>query len=323
MNWRPRKFIPLGIIMNMEDSVHGFLRECKLKKLSFHTQRAYALDLYKFLSWSRAAFIDSSLCPRAIEGWRSHLDDSGYAATTIKRRLATLRAMVKWLERNDRITENPFAKIDVGIKLPRRLPRNLAQRDLRLLLAGVSAGARGTALPALLLQFTVELILTTGIRVGEACSITMDDVDLEARTIRIFGKGSRERQVFLVDDQLVRLAKRYIKARARARPTTNHLIVNPRGRPASTDYIRRTLHEAVGETAIAGKVTPHMLRHTAATQLIECGVDIRFVQRLLGHSSIATTEIYTHVSDTALRSAILGAGVRRRMGDEAKKKFIG
>jgi site-specific recombinase XerD len=302
------------MIMKLEALIHDFLRECKLRKLSIHTQRAYELDLYKFLTWARSAKTDSTLDPSTIEGWRSDLDGKSYAASTIKRRLATLKAMVKWLERNDRIAENPFAKIDVGIKLARRLPRNLARRDLRLLLAGVNAGTRETSLPALLLQFTVELILTTGIRVGEACSITMDDVDLEAGTIRILGKGSRERQVFLVDDQLARLAKRYIKARGRARPSTDHLLVTPHGRPASTDYIRRCLHDAVAETAIPGKVTPHMLRHTAATQLIECGVDIRFVQRLLGHSSIATTEIYTHVSDTALRSAILGAGVRRRMG---------
>ena len=300
--------------MKVEALIDDFLRDCKLKKLSIHTQRAYELDLDRFLAWTRHAKTSAALDPKTIEGWRADLDGKGYAASTIKRRLATLRAMTKWLERNGRITDNPFAKIDVGIKLPRRSPRNLARRDLRLLLAGVDAGARTTALPALLLHFTVELILTTGIRVGEACSIKMNDLDLEAGTIRILGKGSRERQVFLVDDQLARLAERYIKARARIGPTTDRLLVTPHGRPASTDHIRRCLHEAVAATAIPGKVTPHMLRHTAATQLIECGVDIRFVQRLLGHSSIATTEIYTHVSDTALKSAILGAGVRRRMG---------
>jgi hypothetical protein len=105
-----------------------------------------------------------------------------------------------------------------------------------------------------------------------------------------------------------------LKARAAAGPATDRLLTTSRGTPASPDYVRRKLHEAVRGSGIDGKVTPHMLRHTAATQYLECGVDMRFVQRLLGHSSIATTEIYTHVSDTALRSAVLGAGVRKRMG---------
>lgn len=128
--------------------------------------------------------------------------------------------------------------------------------------------------------------------------------------IRILGKGSRERLVFLIDDDLVRLTKRYLRARASRVPRGDAFLVTATGAPASPDYIRRALHKAVAGTEIETRITPHMLRHTAATQLIECGVDIRFVQRLLGNSSIATMEIYTHVSDGALRNAIPGAGVR-------------
>jgi len=305
--------------MTLADAISRFLLACRLRKLSEHTQRAYACDLGFFRRWSGHTPLADALTADAVEAWRRHLDDRQFAATTIKRRLAALRAMAKWLEREGHLADNPFRRLELGIKLPRRLPRNLSQRDLRLLLQGVRTATGARPFDGWLLRFAVELLLTTGIRIGEACAIRLGDLDLEGRTIRIVGKGSRERQVFLIDDQLLRLTRRYLKARAAVTgpatgPATDRLLTTSRGAPASPDYIRRKLHEAVRGSGIDGKVTPHMLRHTAATQYLECGVDMRFVQRLLGHSSIATTEIYTHVSDTALRSAVLGAGVRKRMG---------
>lgn len=300
--------------MTLADAISRFLLACRLRKLSEHTQRAYACDLGFFRRWTGHTALADALTTDAVEAWRRHLDDRQFAATTIKRRLAALRAMAKWLEREGHLVDNPFRRLELGIKLPRRLPRNLSQRDLRLLLQGVRVVTGSDPFGGWLLRFTVELLLTTGIRIGEACAIRLSDLDLEGRTIRIVGKGSRERQVFLIDEQLLRLTRRYLKARAAAGPATDRLLTTSRGTPASPDYVRRKLHEAVRGSGIDGKVTPHMLRHTAATQYLECGVDMRFVQRLLGHSSIATTEIYTHVSDTALRSAVLGAGVRKRMG---------
>lgn len=300
--------------MTLADAVTRFLLACRLRKLSVHTQRAYACDLRLFVRWSGHAGLAEALTAAEIEAWRHRLDAFGFSAATIKRRLAALRAMAKWLERDGHLAEDPFRRIDLGIKLPRRLPRNLGERDLRLLLNGVRTKSAADPFVHWLLRFTVELLLTTGIRIGEACAIRLADLDAEGRTIRILGKGSRERQVFLIDDQLMRLTGRYLKARSATNASTDCLLVTSRGTAASPDYIRRRLHAAARSAGIAGRVTPHMLRHTAATQLLECGVDMRFVQRLLGHSSIATTEIYTHVSDVALRDAVLGAGVRRRIG---------
>ena len=286
---------------------------CRAQKFSNHTIRSYTGDLRKFESWSPCEDAADALVPDQIEAWRHHLGSADYAPATIRRRLAALRSLAKWLERNGVIADDPFAKLELAIKLPKRLPRNLGKRDLRLLLQGVRNGDGSASASRLLIQVTVELLLTTGIRVGEACSIRLRDIDLEGRTIRIMGKGSRERHVFLIDSQLLKLVRRYLKARASLSPPTDHLLVTTRGTQASTDYIRRKLHEVAKAAKVGRTVTPHMLRHTAATQLLECGVDIRFVQRLLGHSSIATTEIYTHVSDVALRAAIVGAGLRRQL----------
>ena len=194
------------------------------------------------------------------------------------------------------------------------MPRNLQRHDLRLLLGRLKRTGEFNGFSTLLIRLTVELILTTGVRIAEACAIRLGDIDLEGRIIRVDGKGSRERQVYLIDDELVSLLARYLKARNLKGPVSDRLLVTGKCTAASPDYIRRKLHDIVASTDIAGKITPHMLRHTAATQLLECGVDIRFVQRLLGHSSIATTEIYTHVSNTALRSAILNADLRRQWG---------
>ena len=299
--------------MYLENIVSQYLRACQLRRLSPHTQRAYASDLHSFKRWSAHATFDAALAPEEIKSWHSHLDRDNLSAATIKRRLATLKALSKWLVREGHLEADPFGKIEIAIKLPRRLPRNLKSHEMRHLLHQVRRNNAVETLSGLLVQLTIELIVTTGIRVDEACAIGLEDLDLEDRTIRIIGKGSRERRVFLIDDELVRLTRQYLRLRARTNPLTERFLVTTRGSAASTDYIRRQLHESVRTTRLKRKVTPHMLRHTAATQLLECGVDIRFVQRLLGHSSIATTEIYTHVSDTALRSAIIGARLRQQL----------
>ncbi len=158
-------------------------------------------------------------------------------------------------------------------------------------------------------------MFTTGVRVGELCSLRLSDIDLPSRILGVRGKGNRERRVFLVDADIVGLIKQYLVLRNLLGPVTDIFLVTSRGTPASPDHIRRHLHKLTAETSIMKRITPHMLRHSAATQLLENGVDIRFVQKLLGHSSIATTEIYTHVSDASLRSAICAANPRKRIGN--------
>ncbi len=300
--------------MLLTNAISDFLLSCKLRKLSEHTHKAYRSDLGLFRIWSKHPDLDNALTADEIAEWRLFLDQRNFAATTIKRRLAALQALTKWLVREGLLSIDPFREIDVTIKLPRRLPRNLQRHDLRLLLSRLKQTSESNRFSALLMRLTVELILTTGIRIAEICSVTLSDIDLDGRIIRVDGKGSRERQVFLIDEELITLLGKYLMLRARKAPMSDRLLITTKGSGASPDYIRRKLHSVVASTDIAGKITPHMLRHTAATQLLECGVDIRFVQRLLGHSSIATTEIYTHVSNTALRKAILSSDLRRQWG---------
>jgi integrase/recombinase XerD len=152
-------------------------------------------------------------------------------------------------------------------------------------------------------------MVATGARVNEVVSITCDDIDLPNRSVRILGKGRRERQVFLTNDWIKELTAAYLTTRAALDVDHAQLLFNQRCRPLTTAAMRSRLTKAAIAAGLSGRVTPHMLRHTAATQLVEAGVDIRYIQRLLGHASLTTTEIYTHVSDRALRRVVSEADV--------------
>jgi integrase/recombinase XerD len=155
-------------------------------------------------------------------------------------------------------------------------------------------------------------MVATGIRVGELCAIKLSDVSPDCATIRIYGKGARDRVVYVTDPVLRQgLARLMNIRRAQELPS---LLINRRGSPMRPQSVRAKLRKIAGQAGLQRRVTPHMLRHTAATLLIETGVDIRFVQRLLGHSSIATTEIYTHVAEEALRATLERSNVLASLG---------
>ena len=156
-------------------------------------------------------------------------------------------------------------------------------------------------------------MLSTGIRVGELCKLRVEDVSPEGGSLRIQGKGSRDRVAYICDAGLRDELRRTVKARQQTVGRQASLFLNRYGLPMRPQSVRSRLRRYADEVGIARRITPHMLRHTAATLLIETGVDIRFVQRLLGHSSIATTEIYTHVSDEALRTTLERADVLRTL----------
>jgi integrase/recombinase XerD len=152
-------------------------------------------------------------------------------------------------------------------------------------------------------------MVATGVRVNEIVGIECQDIDLPSRSLRLLGKGRRERQVFLTNDWITDLTRAYLRTRGELAVDHRYLLFNARHEPLTTAAMRSRLAAAARNAGLSGRVTPHMLRHTAATQLIELGVDIRYIQRLLGHASLSTTEVYTHVSDGALRRAVSDADV--------------
>ena len=289
--------------MRMEDSCTDFLEYCRTERqLAMNTLAAYKQDLNECCRY----FPGRDVCGISgddLKAYSQHLSlVRGAAPTTVKRRLACLRAMFFRLVRKKIIQTTPFSMVDLRVRIPTRLPRCLGSLEVKVLLKEAESGCSTTRLALILL-------IATGVRVGELASIRLEDINLDQRSVRIMGKGSRERQVFLPNEAIIALVREYIAAKHRSDRSSSRLLVNARGRFASTACIRARIKSLARTAALPRRITPHMLRHTAATSLMEAGVDIRFVQRLLGHQSITTTQLYTHVSDRALKAAVIAANV--------------
>jgi integrase/recombinase XerD len=297
--------------MNISRSSKRFLDYCTVERqLSENTLQSYAYDLADFGKWLPAR---KDVLGIKTETLREYLEDMmgkrGLSPATIRRRLACLRSFFRFLDEEGHMAD-PF--VGWRLKLPRRkrLPRALSRDETTTLLAssgrpGQSRASRRSSI----LGTEISLMISTGIRVGELCKIQVSDVSHDGSTLRIHGKGSRDRVVYIANHPLRADLIKLVSLRQRLQGPSAPLFVNRNGVKMRPHSFRAKLHNFAGQAGVRRRVTPHMLRHTAATLLIESGVDIRIVQRLLGHSSIATTEIYTHVSDEALRTTLERANV--------------
>ncbi|WP_372394615.1 tyrosine-type recombinase/integrase [Azospirillum sp. HJ39] len=317
--------------MNVARACADFLTHCRVaKNLSPHSLRAYTIDLAEFERFAEPGTRVSAVDRPLLRRYLSHLFEvRGLKETSVKRRLACLKVMFRWLELDETIEISPFHRLDARIRLPKRLPRNLTDDEVRRLrrtaLERVGLSGRVTETKALRIArradfdavttlVVLEVLLCTGLRVGELASMRLSDLDLIERVVTIVGKGSRQRRVFLPDDETATLVSAYRTVTVERRKGHEHFLITAQGGPASTQHIRTLVRTAATEAELSRRVTPHMLRHTAATRLIENGVDIRFVQRLLGHQSISTTELYTTVTDASLKAAITKAAGRMKAG---------
>jgi integrase/recombinase XerD len=297
--------------VQFRDAASAFIRHCEsIRKLSPHTVRAYQLDLAGFSQFlgSRATV---AACDRTvIQNYVRHLFDvRALKESSVKRHLASVRSLYRWLEEDGGEIEDPFRGTRLRIRMPKRLPRVIARADLRRLLRhdGTSAASTFSDLTA---YVATELLFATGMRVSELASLLDHAVDLDDGTITVIGKGNRQRRVF-VPDEIEPLLRDYRLVRDRCASSAATFLVNSRGAAASPQMIRRLVRIHGERCAVRDRVTPHMFRHSVATYLLEEGVDIRYVQRLLGHRSISTTEIYTHVADSALKVRITERHPRR------------
>ncbi len=302
------------LLSSLENS---FITFCENKRLSDHTIRAYRQDLADFAKYIRSSPETGDFQSKdGLVNWLTNMRERNLAPATIKRRIACIKVFFRWLELEGRLQDNPFHRFAPTVRLPARLPKNLTKHELCLLLAARNSKTA----PATKRSFTdatsalgLELMFSTGIRVGELCRIRLPDLDLGSGIVTIHGKGNRERRVFLVNRQITNQLTAYLTWRRNFRPATQHLLINRLGAPATPEYLRRRLHKLSRALKLSRRITPHMFRHSAATELLEAGVDIRHVQKFLGHSSISTTEIYTDVSDSSLQATLKEADERMRV----------
>jgi integrase/recombinase XerD len=289
-------------------SIEGFLSYCdNERRLSVLTTSAYRSDLADF----QAFLAVKKLSEPSLEDLKRYLatlhEDRKLSVATAKRRFATLRGYFRW-RATETGSQNPLAAWSPKLKRPKRLPKALTSRDLKSLMT--RAESRAEKSPRAKSTFlTLMLLAGTGLRVSELCALTMEDVSADGQTIRVAGKGARDRVVYIANRDLAKEVQALRLGRLSQDRRTCRMFLSSKNTPLTPAALRgqfKRLNASLGERR---RLTPHMLRHTAATLLIEKGVDIRYVQRLLGHASIATTEIYTHVADEALKRTLVKADV--------------
>lgn len=226
---------------------------------------------------------------------------------TARRKAATLRAFLNFLEYEDHIQSNPFRKLKIQIKEGRLLPRTIPHREVTKLLAHVHK-KKGFAAPhsknrkQLIRDIAViEMLFASGLRVSEVSGLQKGNVDLHRGTIQALGKGNRERTIPVCCDAVLHLLQNYAAEFGIFENDKPWFFVNRNGKRLSEQSIRFMIRRRVQEASIDRHITPHMFRHTVATQLLRNGMDIRNIQHLLGHSSILTTQIYTHIDNQTHR----------------------
>ena len=286
-----------------------FLNHCRSAvSLSTHTLRAYESDLNDVRRYFGS---NKKISVVGTEDLRSYIrylrDQRKFKETSIKRRIACMKLLFRWAQREAVVESNPFETLNERIRLPRRLPRSLDSIDTAQLKKAITQTCNRDDFDLLSNKTAIHLLLETGIRVGELTSIGITDVSVYDQCIRIDGKGNRQRLVYLLSPSVHKALELYLRKRLLIHSDSNKLFVTENGRALTPPKVRLALRNICKQAHITTHITPHMLRHTCATRWLEAGLDIRHVQKLLGHHSISTTEIYTHVSDQSLREALTRA----------------
>lgn len=281
----------------------------EVRLLSPNTVRGYREDFEAFVSWARREGVAPlSLTNRELRAYLSELSRAGYSVRTISRRLSALRGLYRWMLREGRCPSAAVAAV-TSPKLSKTLPRTMSDADVRALLETCAGGdpvdLRDRAF--------LELLYATGARISEVAGLSVSDVDSASAQVRLFGKGSKERVVPLYESALDCVALYLERGRphlVRDGRTTDALFLSTRGNAMSADALRTRFERRVAEAGLDPSLTPHAMRHTFATELLGGGADLRSVQELLGHESLATTQIYTHLSVDRLKDAAKAAHPR-------------
>jgi integrase/recombinase XerC len=273
--------------------------------LSPHTVRAYLGDVGGLLEHARRAGVHrlDDVDLRLLRSWLARLSTQGAARTTLARRAAAARAFTGWAYRRGEVPVDHGALLATP-KSPRPLPGVLRQDEARVLMDIAAAAADDQSPVALRDRAVLEVLYATGIRVSELCGLDVEEVDDARNLLRVLGKGAVERSVPLGLPAVRTLAAWLDRGRpALARPGSGRAVfLGVRGRRLDPRTVRSLVHRMIAQVPGAPDLGPHGLRHSAATHLIEGGADLRSVQELLGHASLATTQIYTHVSVDRLRA---------------------
>lgn len=285
---------------NLQISTSNYLEYCRTqKRLDDKTLKAYQIDLKQFSDQATTTEI-TNITPNMLENYIAKLHQQ-YKPKTVKRKIASIKALFHYFEYREIIERNPFNKIQVRFREPVILPKTIPLHTVELFLSTIykqriCAKTDYQRKNALRDAAVTELLFATGMRISELCSLKVNDVNLYDGIVLIYGKGSKERRIQIGNDDVLNILKDYKSEYAFETQNCGYFFANQSGRKLSDQSIRRMINKYTSLAAIDLHITPHMFRHTFATSLLEADVDIRYIQEMLGHSSINITEIYTHVA---------------------------
>lgn len=285
---------------NLDQQISKYLEYCHYqKRLDEKTLKAYRIDLRQFRAQIPSTEI-SDISQTILEDYIIYLHKN-YKPKTVKRKIASVKALFHYLEYREIIEKNPFNKIQLKFREPVILPKIIPLQIVEIFLQVIHRQRRNAKTPyqqknALRDAAVAELLFATGIRISELCSLKINDVNLSDGIILIYGKGNKERRLQIGNTDVINILKEYKKEYLSEIQNCGHFFANQACRTLSDQTVRRMINKYTSLAAIELHITPHMFRHTFATSLLEADVDIRYIQEMLGHSSITITEIYTHVT---------------------------
>jgi integrase/recombinase XerC/integrase/recombinase XerD len=287
--------------VDWKEALASYDRDLQARSMAERTRKAYGVDLGQFVEWARGGGLElGKVRHRDVRRYGAGLSSGGAAPATVARKLAAVRGLFDFLVRTERVGQNP-ADLVSSPKREQKLPRVLSGEQMRSLLEHIPARTplelRDRAM--------LELAYSCGLRCEEIVNLDHDSFDFETEQLRVLGKGSKER-LLPVGEPAQRALRSYLERGRHALATDPRqaaLFLSKSGRRLSNSDITRRLALWVREAALAAGVSPHALRHSFATHLLEGGADLRTIQELLGHASISTTQVYTRVDAARLREA--------------------
>lgn len=285
---------------NLQTQITSYLEYCLTqKRLDEKTIKAYKIDLFQFSDGiSTTSLLE--ITPSILENYIKKLHEK-YKPKSVKRKIASIKAFFHYLEYRNIIIQNPFNKIQIHFRepviLPKTIPLYIVEKFLSTIYSQRSnAKTDYQKRNALRDAAVAELLFSTGIRISELCNLKNNNVNLIDGIILIYGKGSKERLLQIGNSSVLDILREYKNNFYQKTLQCDHFFTSQSGKPLSDQSVRRMINKYSSIASIDLHITPHMFRHTFATSLLEADVDIRYIQEMLGHSSINITEIYTHVA---------------------------
>lgn len=308
--------------ITLNNEIEKYFVFCQARKnLDLKTIKSYSIDLQQFNTYTT---INDLIWyeKKSVESYIETLHNK-YKPKSVKRKIASLKAFFHYLELEEIIDFNPFHKIQIKYKEPFVLPKTIPINTIAIIINfayfeqdnsktkyGKQCALRNTLI--------LELLFATGMRISELCSLTVDNVNLEDYVIMIYGKGSKERLIQICNENVQKLLNTYLSSINNQPNEKKHLFINRLGNRLSEQSVRNIISDYANRAGISLHITPHMFRHSFATLLLEEDVDIRYIQQMLGHSSITTTQIYTHISLNKQKNILKSKHPRNRMNINMK-----